>query len=106
MASKCSADMATFVNGARNNWYVMCASRRSMKAPTVSRRWIWAQDRRQPGAYYRQFADEIRQFIAGASSDLNEFTQPLAAALDTLDQLTAWVLDRSQNNPNEIGAAC
>jgi len=57
------------------------------------------------GAYYRQFADEIRQFIAGASSDLNEFTQPLAAALDTLDQLTAWVLDRSQNNPNEIGAA-
>ena len=57
------------------------------------------------GAYYRQFADEIRQFIATTSSDLNEFTQPLAAALDTLDQLTAWVLDRSQNNPNEIGAA-
>ena len=57
------------------------------------------------GAYYRVFADEIRQFIAAQHSDLNEFTQPLAAALDTLDQLTAWVLDRSQNNPNEIGAA-
>ena len=24
------------------------------------------------GAYYRQFADEIRQFIATANSDLNE----------------------------------
>ena len=57
------------------------------------------------GAYYRMFADEIRQFIAAQSSDLSEFTQPLAAALDTLDQLTAWVLDRSQNNPDEIGAA-
>ena len=57
------------------------------------------------GADYRVFADEIRQFIAQAPADLNEFTQPLAAALDTLDQLTAWVLDRAQHNPNEIGAA-
>ena len=51
------------------------------------------------------FADEIRQFIAAQSSSLDEFTQPLAAALDTLDELTAWVLERSQNNPNEIGSA-
>ncbi len=57
------------------------------------------------GADYRVFADEIRQFIASASDDLNEFTQPLAAALDSLDQLTAWVLERAQQNPNEIGAA-
>jgi len=57
------------------------------------------------GADYREFADEIRQFIASASDELNEFTQPLAAALDNLDELTAWVLDRSQHNPNEIGAA-
>ena len=57
------------------------------------------------GADYRVFADEIRQFIASASDDLNEFTQPLAAALDNLDQLTAWVLERAQQNPNEIGAA-
>ena len=57
------------------------------------------------GVYYRLFADEIRQFIASAHSDLSEFTQPLASALDTLDALTAWVLDRSANNPNEIGAA-
>ena len=57
------------------------------------------------GVDYRVFADEIRQFIASASDDLNEFTQPLAAALDSLDQLTAWVLERGQQNPNEIGAA-
>ena len=57
------------------------------------------------GAYYRLLADEIRGFIASAHSDLNEFTQPLAEALDTLDQLTAWVLEQSKNNPNEIGAA-
>ncbi|VVM97919.1 acyl-CoA dehydrogenase C-terminal domain-containing protein [Pseudomonas fluorescens] len=57
------------------------------------------------GALYRLFAAEIRQFSATASADLNEFTQPLNAALDTLDELTAWLLDRAQNNPNEIGAA-
>ncbi len=57
------------------------------------------------GADYRVFADEIRQFIASASDDLTEFTQPLVAALDNLDQLTAWVLERAQQNPNEIGAA-
>ncbi len=34
-----------------------------------------------------------------------EFTQPLNAAVDTLDELTAWLLDRAQGNPNEIGAA-
>ena len=55
------------------------------------------------GALYQLFADEIRQFIA--SADLNEFTKPLSAALETLDELTAWLLDRAQNNPNEIGAA-
>lgn len=57
------------------------------------------------GAYYNLFADEIRQFIASCDSSVNEFTQPLSAALDTLDELTRWVLDRSRSNPNEIGAA-
>ena len=57
------------------------------------------------GVYYRLFADEIRQFIASADSELAEFTRPLASALDNLDDLTAWVLDCSKNNPNEIGAA-
>jgi alkylation response protein AidB-like acyl-CoA dehydrogenase len=57
------------------------------------------------GALYRLFASEIRNFTANASADLGEFTQPLNAAVDTLDELTAWLLDRAQNNPNEIGAA-
>ncbi|QXI38890.1 acyl-CoA dehydrogenase C-terminal domain-containing protein [Pseudomonas xantholysinigenes] len=57
------------------------------------------------GAYYKLFADEIRQFIATADSDLGEFTKPLAASLDQLDELTAWLLDQAKGNPNEIGAA-
>jgi alkylation response protein AidB-like acyl-CoA dehydrogenase len=57
------------------------------------------------GAYYNLFADEIRQFIASCDSTVSEFTKPLSAALTTLDELTGWVLDRSRNNPNEIGAA-
>jgi alkylation response protein AidB-like acyl-CoA dehydrogenase len=57
------------------------------------------------GALYRLFASEIRNFTANACADLGEFTRPLNAAVDTLDELTEWVLDRAQNNPNEIGAA-
>ncbi|KJK09331.1 MULTISPECIES: acyl-CoA dehydrogenase C-terminal domain-containing protein [Pseudomonas] len=57
------------------------------------------------GALYKLFADEIRHFTATADSDLGEFVKPLNAALDNLDDLTAWVLDRAKNNPNEIGAA-
>ncbi|MNY27318.1 hypothetical protein D3C86_1612180 [compost metagenome] len=57
------------------------------------------------GALYRLFADEIRQFTANAGADLGEFSQPLNAAVDTLDEPTAWLLDRAQGNPNEIGAA-
>jgi len=57
------------------------------------------------GALYRLFASEIRNFTANACADLGEFTRPLNAAVDTLDELTEWVLDRARNNPNEIGAA-
>ncbi|MNX66242.1 hypothetical protein D3C86_973290 [compost metagenome] len=57
------------------------------------------------GAYYNLFADEIRQFTATASADLAEFTRPLNDAVKTLDELTAWLLDRAKSNPNEIGAA-
>ncbi|PNA02386.1 MULTISPECIES: acyl-CoA dehydrogenase C-terminal domain-containing protein [unclassified Pseudomonas] len=57
------------------------------------------------GAYYKLFADEIRQFIAANVADLGEFTKPLAASLDQLDELTNWVLDQAKGNPNEIGAA-
>jgi len=57
------------------------------------------------GELYKLFADEIRHFTATACADLAEFTRPLNSALDNLDELTAWLLDRSKNNPNEIGAA-
>ncbi|MDD2089518.1 acyl-CoA dehydrogenase C-terminal domain-containing protein [Pseudomonas guariconensis] len=57
------------------------------------------------GAFYRLFSDEIRQFIASAGAELDEFTQPLATALDELDGLTEWVLAQAKGNPNEIGAA-
>ena len=57
------------------------------------------------GAFYTLFADEIRQFIASTGAELAEFTKPLSAAVDNLDELTAWVLDRAKTNPNEIGAA-
>lgn len=57
------------------------------------------------GAFYTLFADEIRGFIASAGSELAEFTQPLQAAVNDLDELTAWVLERAKSNPNEIGAA-
>ncbi|MFJ7144767.1 acyl-CoA dehydrogenase C-terminal domain-containing protein [Pseudomonas protegens] len=57
------------------------------------------------GAFYSLFADEIRHFTATADGQLGEFTRPLNAALDNLDELTAWLLDRAISNPNEIGAA-
>ncbi|MBP0953241.1 acyl-CoA dehydrogenase C-terminal domain-containing protein [Pseudomonas alliivorans] len=57
------------------------------------------------GAFYQLFSEEVRQFIAASDSLLGEFTRPLASALDMLDELTNWVLDRSRSNPNEIGAA-
>jgi hypothetical protein len=57
------------------------------------------------GAYYKLFSDEIRQFITGAGSELDEFAKPLGASLDQLDGLTEWVLQQAKGNPNEIGAA-
>ena len=57
------------------------------------------------GAFYQLFSDEMRAFIASADGALGEFSKPLAAAVDNLDDLTNWVLDRARNNPSEIGAA-
>ncbi|WP_294736381.1 acyl-CoA dehydrogenase C-terminal domain-containing protein [uncultured Pseudomonas sp.] len=57
------------------------------------------------GAFYQLFADEIRHFTRTAGAELAEFTKPLDAAVDDLDELTAWLLDRAKSNPNEIGAA-
>lgn len=57
------------------------------------------------GAFYRLFSDEVRHFIEAADGVQAEFTRPLRVALQKLDDLTEWVLDRSRTNPNEIGAA-
>src|SRR5690606_23782483 len=58
------------------------------------------------GAFFRVFADEIKGFIAdNDAGEMQEFVQPLAAALDNLQQLTDLVIERSRANPNEIGAA-
>ncbi|PIA70230.1 acyl-CoA dehydrogenase [Ectopseudomonas toyotomiensis] len=57
------------------------------------------------GSYYKHLADEIKAFVASADASLDEFSKPLAAAVQNLDELTAWVLDRAKSNPNEIGAA-
>ena len=57
------------------------------------------------GALYRLFSDDVRQYLATASAEHAEFVQPLAAALDSLDGLTEWLLARAANDPHEIGAA-
>ncbi|MCV4342993.1 acyl-CoA dehydrogenase C-terminal domain-containing protein [Pseudomonas capsici] len=57
------------------------------------------------GAFYQLFADEVQAFINESDNTLAEFTKPLAAALNMLNELTRWVMDRARSNPNEIGAA-
>lgn len=57
------------------------------------------------GAFYKLFSDEARAFAEAGDDHLQAFTGPLLAALDTLDALTNWVLDRAKANPQEIGAA-
>jgi alkylation response protein AidB-like acyl-CoA dehydrogenase len=60
-----------------------CASPRSTKAPTASRRWTWwGKIVGSGGAFYKLFADEIRQFTA-TRRELAEFTKPLNAAWTT-----------------------
>ncbi|TCD22736.1 acyl-CoA dehydrogenase [Pseudomonas sp. IC_126] len=57
------------------------------------------------GELYNAFAEEIRSYCATTSAELDEFVAPLKAALENLDELTAFVLDSAKRNPNEIGAA-
>jgi alkylation response protein AidB-like acyl-CoA dehydrogenase len=58
------------------------------------------------GTFFKVFAEEVRSFIE-ANRDQNqaEFIEPLAAALNDLQELTELVIERSRSNPNEIGAA-
>lgn len=59
------------------------------------------------GAFFRVFEQDINDFIADQAGNeaAAEFIEPLKAALENLNDLTQWVIDRAQANPNEIGAA-
>jgi len=59
------------------------------------------------GAFYKLFEQDVNDFIATQAGNeaMAEFIEPLKAALENLNDLTQWVIDRAQNNPNEIGAA-
>ncbi len=57
------------------------------------------------GAFYQHFADEVKAFIVSTDNSLTEFTTPLQAAIENLDELTAWLIEQAKTNPNEIGAA-
>ena len=57
------------------------------------------------GAYYKHFADEIKAFTDSAAPALAEFVEPLKGAIANLEQMTADLLARAKDNPNEIGAA-
>jgi len=57
------------------------------------------------GELYRPFVEDIRAFIGSAGAEMAEFTAPLEAALNNLDELTGWLLEEAKRSPNEIGAA-
>ncbi|WP_312380733.1 acyl-CoA dehydrogenase C-terminal domain-containing protein [Stutzerimonas balearica] len=57
------------------------------------------------GELYRPFVEDIRAFIGSAGAEMAEFTAPLEAALNNLDELTCWLLEEAKRSPNEIGAA-
>ncbi|MNZ92452.1 hypothetical protein D3C78_1114790 [compost metagenome] len=50
-------------------------------------------------------SSQIKAFASALERSRVEFSAPLLAAVTNLDELTAWVLDRAQGNPQEIGAA-
>ncbi len=74
-----------------------------IQALDLVRRKLFIYDGRLPETLFKR----IDQFIAlhPADDDANEFTAPLAEALQTLRELTKWVLDVAKDNPDELGAA-
>ncbi|MFK8329814.1 acyl-CoA dehydrogenase C-terminal domain-containing protein [Pseudomonas sp. BJa5] len=57
------------------------------------------------GRAYAALSAQINAYAQSLAPNRAEFSAPLLAALSNLDELTAWVLDRAQGNPREIGAA-
>ena len=44
------------------------------------------------GTFYQHFSNEVKAFISSTDSQLAEFITPLKAAIENLDDLTAWLL--------------
>ncbi|TNC84612.1 MAG: acyl-CoA dehydrogenase [Thalassolituus sp.] len=59
------------------------------------------------GALFKLFEQDVSDFIAAQAGNeaAGEFIEPLKAAMENLSDLTQWVIDQAQSNPNEIGAA-
>ena len=59
------------------------------------------------GAFFKLFEQDVNDFIASQAENAAaaEFIEPLKAAMENLADLTQWVIDQAQGNPNEIGAA-
>ncbi|WP_163835858.1 acyl-CoA dehydrogenase C-terminal domain-containing protein [Spartinivicinus ruber] len=59
------------------------------------------------GEFFNCFADEVKTFISNEKSnpDLAEYIEPLERALNNLVVLTAWIIEQSANDVNEVGAA-
>ena len=59
------------------------------------------------GSLYKVFEQDVNDFVASQAGNeaAAEFIEPLKAAMENLSDLTQWVIDQAQSNPNEIGAA-
>jgi butyryl-CoA dehydrogenase len=59
------------------------------------------------GTLIETFLEPLRGYLKAKSDDttLTEFTEPLAAAAQRLEQAARSILDRASNNPAETGAA-
>ena len=59
------------------------------------------------GSLFKLFEQDVNDFIASQADNAAaaEFVEPLKAAMENLADLTQWVIDQAQSNPNEIGAA-
>jgi hypothetical protein len=59
------------------------------------------------GRYLRRFFHPVQQFLAAESgnAELAEFVSPVAKAFERLQRATAWLAEKSAENPDQAGAA-
>jgi hypothetical protein len=74
-----------------------------IQALDLVRRKLFIYDGRLPETLFKR----MDQFIAlhPEDDDGYEFAEPLATALQSLRELTQWLLDAAEKNPDELGAA-